>query len=138
MIQNFLRPPQGVAEAGADLLRAFGAVSVVLAAVFFDPTDAGIVAFTLLGLVAPRFVGVRAWADITSTAVLLIAAWSNVFDLYATVPGWDLVVHFVCGGTLAAGLYLFLARLRIVAIPVASGFTFAAGIVLTTTFGLAL
>lgn len=138
MIENFLRPPQSLLEVAADALRVLGMLSVVIAAVFFELTDAGVVAFTLPGLVAPRFIGMRAWPDIVLSSTLLVAAWSNVFDLYTTIWWWDNVVHFVCGGVLAAALYLLFAHLRIVAAPGAEGFTATAAIVLTTMFGLAL
>jgi len=138
LIENFLRRPRGLVEVGADVLRALAAVSVIVAAVLFDLTDAGVIAFTLPGVVAPRFLGMRAWVDISLTTVLLVAAWSNVFELYTSLVGWDLVVHFICGGFLAAVLYLLLAQLRIVPVPAASSFTPAGGIILTTTLGLAL
>lgn len=138
MIENFLRVPQSLPEVAADALRVLGAFSVVIAAVFFELTDAGVVAFTLPGLVAPRFIGTRAWPDIVLSSTLLIAAWSNVFDLYTNIWWWDGFVHFVGGGVLAAALYLLLAHWRIVAAPGAAGFTATAAIVLTTMFGLAL
>ena len=138
MIENFLRPAQGPAEAGADALRVIGALSVVVAAVFFDPTDAGVVAFALPGLVAPRFIGMRAGADAVVTVTLLVAAWSNVFDLYTTVYWWDDVIHFVCGGVVGVLMYLLLAHFRIVAVPGKTGFTTAGAAVLTALFGVAL
>ena len=95
MIENFLRPVRGPADVGADVLRGFGVLSVVLAAIFFDATDAGIVAFALPGLFFPRFMGMKAWADMVFGGTLLVAAWSNVFDLYTSIGWWDLAVHFV-------------------------------------------
>lgn len=138
MIENFLRPAQSLAEVGADLLRGIGVLSVVVAAVFFDLTDAGILAFTLPGLFVPRFIGMLSWADITLSTTLLVAAWSNVFDLYTSIPWWDVPVHIVCAGVLAATLYLLLVQLQILAVPGTSRVTFTAGIVLTTSLGLAL
>ncbi|AGF72037.1 hypothetical protein [Corynebacterium halotolerans] len=138
MIDNFLRPPRGLSEVVADTLRGLGALSVILAAVFFELTDAGVIAFTLPGLVAPRFIGIKPWPDIMLSVTLLVAAWSSVLDLYTRITWWDLVVHFFCVGVLAVGCYLFLARLRIVPTPFTSGFTSPGGVILTTTFGLAL
>jgi hypothetical protein len=112
--KNFLRPPRGAAEWLADAVRLIGLVSVVVAALLFQPTDAGILAFALPALLVPRFVGVRAWFDIVYGVIVLVAAWSNVLDLYTTVAGWDLVVHFVCTGVLAVILYLALSRVRVV------------------------
>lgn len=138
MIENFLRHLSGPAEVGADVFRGLGALSVVLAAVFFDLNDAAIVAFALPGLFFPRFIGMKPWVDMAFAATLLVASWSNVFDLYTSINGWDLLIHFACTGVLAAGMYLLLAQLRIVPPPHAGGFTRATGIVLTTSFGLAL
>ena len=138
MIENFLRPPRSLADVAADLLRAFGVLSVVLAAVFFDVTDAGIVAFALPGLVAPRFLGMRPWADMTLAGTLLVAAWSNVFDLYTSIAWWDAVVHLAGTGVIAAGFYLLLGHVKIVPDPRTADFSKVAAVVLTTTTGLAL
>lgn len=138
MIDNFLRPPRGIGEVVADACRVLGVLSVVLAAVFFELTDVGIMAFTLPGLIAPRFIGMKPGPDIAISVTLLIAAWSNLFDLYTAISWWDLVVHFLCNGVLAMGCYLFLARLKMVPVPFTSRFFPAAGVVLTTALGLAL
>lgn len=138
MIENFLRAAVGPVELGADILRVFGTLSVVLAAIFFDLTDAAIVAFALPGLYFPRFVGMRAWADLLFAGTVLIAAWSNVFDLYSRISWWDLVVHFVCTGVVAAGAYLVLANLQMVP-PLRGGRSSrTSGVILTLTIGLAL
>lgn len=135
MIDNFLRRPRGVAEYIADALRVIGALSVVAAAVWLTWTDAGIVAFTLPGLLAPRFLGLRAGFDIVYQVTLLTAAWSNIFDLYRTVPGWDLVIHVVATMVLTVALYLLLARYGIVP-PNAS--TLTGTLVLATALALAI
>lgn len=138
MIENFLRPPRTAAEWAADVLRVGGALSVIIAAVFFQLTDAGIVALALPGLVAGRFMGLRPSADMTLSLTLLIAAWSNVFDLYTRISWWDLVVHLVCTGVIAAGTYLLMADTRLVLPPRDPRLRLAAPVVLTTTIGLAI
>ena len=90
MIERFLRPPATGAEWVADALRVLGLVSVFVAGFGWTATDAGVLAFTLPALVLPRFVGARAGFDIVFCLTVLAAAWSNVIDLYRTVPGWDL------------------------------------------------
>ena len=138
MIADFLRPPRGIGLITADVLRLVGLLSILGAAVWASPTDAGVLAFAFPGLLAPRFVGVRSWFDILTCVVVLVAAWSNVFDLYSRIAWWDLVVHFVCTGVLAALAYLALARLGIVVAARSPGYTRATGIILTTAIGLAV
>lgn len=52
--------------------------------------------------------------DLAVCATVLVAAWSNVFDLYRTIPGWDLVVHLVCTGILTIVAALILTRAEVV------------------------
>ena len=114
MKDDFLRPPRTVAEYAADGVRAIGVLSVIVAAIWSTPTDAGVLAFALPALMLPRALGLRGGADLAVGAIVLIAAVSNVFDLYRSLPGWDLVVHFLCTGVIAATGYVVLARLGIV------------------------
>jgi len=137
MIGTFLRRPHGAGEVTADLVRLLGLVSVVVAGLWWSPTDAGVLALVLPGLLLPRFVGVNPLFDVAFGVVLLVAGWSNVFDLYTAVAWWDLVVHFACTGVSAAMVYLLLARLEIITDPQSRRFTFAIALVLTTCIGLA-
>lgn len=137
VIQNFLRLPRGAAEITADLLRVLGVVSIVVAAIGWNATDAGIMAAALPALVLPRFVGVRPAVDIVYGVTVLAAAWSNVFDLYRSAPGWDTVMHVVCTAMLAGVVYLALERLGVVA-PVGPGRRRRSALVLVPTIGLAL
>ena len=138
MIRNFLRAPASPAALVADLIRVVGVVSIVVALVWFDLTDAGVLAFTLPGLLLPRFIGARPWFDITCQVTLLVAAWSNVFDLYTRIEWWDLLIHFLCTGVVAAMTYLLLADVKIVPAPGEPNFTVTTGMVITAAFGLAL
>jgi len=135
-VQRFLRQPHGAAEWAADAVRAFGIVGVLIAAVWMTTMDAGILALALPVLVVPRFVGVRAWFDIAFCAVVLLAAWSNVLDLYSGIAGWDLVMHFACTGVIAAMGYLVLVRLRMLPEPPRS--LRRLPLVLTPVIGLAV
>lgn len=137
MIENFLRPPRTPLASLADALRVVGLFSVVAAALWWQPTDAGILAFALPALLLPRFVGVRPGFDIAFGVTVLVAAWSNVLDLYTSVNGWDLLVHFVATGVVAAMCYLWLARLRVVSDP-ATPPGARAPLVLVPALGLAL
>ena len=138
MIENFLRPPRTIGDYAADAVRVIGALSVIVAAIWFTATDAGIVALTLPALVAPRFLGLRPAFDLLASVTILVAAWSNVFDLYTRIAWWDVVIHLVCTGVLAALVYVLCASAGIVAAPGTPSFTGRAAVVLATAFGLAL
>ncbi|MDZ8172566.1 hypothetical protein [Microbacterium xanthum] len=115
LARNFLRPARTPTAVAADAVRVIGLMGVVVAFVLYEPTDAGILAFTLPGLMLPRFVAMRPAADLLFGVILLTAAWSNVYDLYTTVPAWDLVVHFAATGAITVATYLLLAHARVVA-----------------------
>ncbi len=138
MKANFLRPPRGGAEYLADALRVIGLLGVIGAAIWLEPTDAGILALTLPALVAPRFLGARAGFDIPFSIIVLLAAWSNVIDLYRTVDGWDIVMHVVCMGALVPIAYLLLAHWSIVPSTSSPTFRKRVPIVLYPVLGLAL
>jgi hypothetical protein len=138
MIENFLRPPRGRGEVAADAVRVAGLLSVVAAAIWWTLTDAGILALALPALLVPRFIGVRPSFDIAYGLTVLVAAWSNVLDLYRTIAFWDLFVHFVCTGVIAAMMYLGLAAFRIVPGQQDPAFLARTPIVLVTAIGLAV
>lgn len=137
MIANFVRRPDGPAEFAADAVRLLGLLSVIVAAIWWEPTDAGVLALVLPAILLPRFVGVHPGFDVVYGVVLLVAAWSNVFDLYTRISWWDLAIHFTCTGVVAILVFLLLARLGIIASPRSPDVTLASSLVLTTVFGLA-
>lgn len=116
MKEDFLRPPTTPGEWLADALRLIGVLGVIAAAIWLKPTDAGIAALALPALMLPRMLGLAAWFDVTTCATVLVAAWSNVFDLYRTVNGWDLVLHFLCTGVLSVVAAVILTRTGVVAL----------------------
>jgi hypothetical protein len=113
VIENFLRPPHSFLGVTADGLRLLGLLSIGIAAFWFSPTDVGILAFALPALVAGRFLGVPSGFDVIFCVTVLVAAWSNVVDLYRTVPGWDVVIHLVFTAVLAPMVYLLLAQVKV-------------------------
>ena len=137
MIKTLLRLPEGAGEVLADLVRIAGLLSIIAAAIWWGVQDAAIFALVLLGLLVPRFIGVRPAVDASFGVILLVAGWSGVLSLYASVPGWDVVVHFCMNGATAAIMYLLLARLRIVPRVQDPQLSYGALIVLTAIFGLA-
>lgn len=114
MKDDFLRPPATPGDWLADVLRLIGVLGTIAAAIWLKPTDAGIAALALPALMLPRMLGLAAWFDVTACAAVLVAAWSNVFDLYRTVTGWDLVLHFLCTGVLAVIAAVILTRTGVV------------------------
>lgn len=135
MIEDFLRAPRGRGQLTADAVRLIALVSVAAAAIWWSPTDAGILALALPAVIAPRFLAVRPGFDITFGVTVLVAAWSNVIDLYRTVAGWDLLVHFACTGLLAAMTLVAFGRFGIV--PRAEDLPRRAAIALTPIIALA-
>lgn len=135
MIDNFLRPARTHAQWAADALRVLGVLGVIPALSWYGVTDAAIVAFATPGLMLPRFLGMRAPADIAVSTMLLVAAWSNVLELYARIWWWDIVVHFGLAGAMAVVAHLVLARRGIVRAPTTRG---VETVVLTGLLGLAL
>ncbi|MCK2024000.1 hypothetical protein KZC52_13760 [Microbacterium sp. kSW2-24] len=116
MKEDFLRPPRTAAEWAADGLRVVGVLAVIAAAVWLKPTDAGIAALALPALMLPRMLGLRPWFDVVTCVVVLVAAWSNVLDLYRTITGWDLLLHGVCTGVLAIVLAVVIERTGVAAL----------------------
>jgi hypothetical protein len=114
MIENFLRSPRTLGATVADAIRVLGLVSVVVAGIWFQATDAGILALALPALLVPRFLGVRSGFDILYGITVLVAAWSNVLDLYTALRWWDVPVHLLCTGLLAAVLYVALERFAVI------------------------
>jgi hypothetical protein len=108
--RRFLRPPATAGELVADALRLLGLASVLAAGIWWEASDAGVLALVLLGLVVPRFVGVRSWLDVASCVAVLTAGWSSVVDVYRDIAWWDLAVHLTANAAIAALGYLALVR----------------------------
>ncbi len=138
MKEDFLRPPRTPAEWAADALRLLGVLGVIAAAIWLQPTDAGIAALALPALMLPRMLGLAAWFDVTACVVVLVAAWSNVFDLYRSITGWDLVLHFACTGVLAIVAAVILTRTRVVPLTRDDGVHRRTPIVLLPLIALAI
>ncbi|MDR5711505.1 hypothetical protein [Nesterenkonia flava] len=111
-------------------------LSVVAAAIWYSLTDAGILAFALPGVFAPRFLGLRSGADIVCSITLLVAAWSNVFDLYTSISWWDVLIHVVCTAVLAAVVHAWAAHLGVVSAPRETSLSVT--VMVTAAIGLAL
>ncbi|MDQ1113459.1 hypothetical protein QE418_002907 [Microbacterium testaceum] len=102
MYANLKRPPRSLTDWLSDAVRAL-AIVVVLASSFTLPfTDFAVLSMTLPAVMLSRMIGLRSGLDLITCVTVFVAAGSNVIDLYRTWTGWDLVVHLVCTGVLAA------------------------------------
>ena len=136
MFDTLTRLPSTPAETAADVVRALGLISFVVASLVVGGTAFPLFALIVLGQLLPRYLALQPALDITIGVVLLAAGWSNPLDLYRMIPHWDLVMHFAANGLIAVVTYLLFVRLALpdalsAALPV------VAGILLTTTFGMA-
>jgi hypothetical protein len=102
MVETFLRAPRDTGEVAADVLRSVGILSGVLAGILFGPVQLGVFGLIAIGLVLPRFLGVRPAFDIATALVLQIAAWASALELYVSAPPIDIPVHLMLNGLLAA------------------------------------
>jgi hypothetical protein len=99
---TFLRRPASAAAVVADVVRGIAVVSVAVATIGWGPVEFAVFMLSLLGALVPRALGIRAPLDIATGVTCVVAAWSNVFDLYTAVIGWDKVVHFALTAVVAA------------------------------------
>lgn len=138
MMRNFLRAPHTPGLVLGDAVRLIGLLSVAVAALWWGPTDAGILAFTFPGLLFARFLGLRPAADIFAGVTLLLAAWSNVLDLYTSIAWWDIPLHIFGTAVLAAIAYVAAAQWGIVPDASAPATNRVGVVLITVSFGLAL
>ena len=130
------RRANGPAEITADVIRLIGALCIPIAAIGWGPLGGVSLAFATGGMVVPRALRVRPGLDIAFGIVTLIAVWSSVTDLYVTVKWWDLPVHAVLNGLVAAIGYLLLVHFRIVAEADTLPRPVASAAIVTTALGL--
>ncbi len=134
MYANLRRPPRSVTDWLADAVRAI-AIVVVLVSLFTLPfTDFAVLSMALPAVMLSRMIGLRSGLDLVTCVTVFVAAGSNVLDLYRAWTGWDLVVHAVCTGVLAAVALVLLDDAGVVT-PTGRRRT---PIVLATAAGLAL
>jgi hypothetical protein len=136
---NVTRPPSGAGELAADVTRILGLVSTAVAAVALSLSDFAMFALILFGLSLARALRLRPALDVAFCVTLLVAGWSSTLDLYTTVPGWDLLIHFIANGVIAAVAFLLYTAVSPAGRSLAArGMSRGDAVLLTTTFGLAL
>ncbi len=136
MIRTFLRAPRGAGELVADACRLLGVLSLVAVLIGWPLVDVAVFALALLGLLVPRFLGIRPGLDIPFCLAVLAAAWSAVLDLYNAIAYLDFAVHLVFNGLMAAVLYVLAVRVGVLPDPAETSVTRGAIVALTLAFGL--
>ncbi len=115
MYANLKRPPRTATDWLADAVRAV-AIVLVVAALFTLPfTDFAVLSMSLPAVMLSRMIGLRSGLDLVTCVTVFVAAGSNVLELYRAWTGWDLVVHLVCTGVLAAVTLVLLDDAGVVA-----------------------
>lgn len=137
LVANFLRPSATRPEQIADAVRILGLASLIAVAIGWGFVEMAVFALALLGLVLPRFLGIRPFLDTTFGLAVLIAAWSAVLNLYESIGWWDIVVHFVLNGLVAAVAWVLCLRLGVSLARVGARRRFVLTVLLTTALGLA-
>jgi hypothetical protein len=135
--ETFLRRPSGVDEHAADALRGLGVLSVVVGGIQWGFVEVAVFGLTLLGMLVPRYLGLRPGFDIAVGGTLLVAAWSGVFELYTRVAWLDVVIHFSANGLLAAMIFVVASRTGVVPDVEPGTPSLLRSAFLTTVFGLA-
>lgn len=135
LVETFLQPPRTRGEWLADAVRLAGVASMVAAGIGWGFVDVMVFALSAIGLVLPRFLGIRPALDASFGVALLVASWSSVLDLYQAWASWDLVVHFVLNGLVAAVAYIVAARAGVVPTVAGERGPLAPAIVLCACFG---
>lgn len=134
MYANLKRRPRGVVEWSADAVRAAAIVGVVVSLFTLPFTDFAVLSMSLPAVMLSRMIGLRGGLDFLTCVTVIVAAGSNVIDLYRAWTGWDLIVHAVCTGVLAAVALVLLDDARVIE-PTGRRRT---PIVVATSAGLAL
>ncbi|MFC7431402.1 MULTISPECIES: hypothetical protein [unclassified Agrococcus] len=136
LLADLVRRPASGWEWLADGVRVLGAASVVVGGVGWGFSAAAVLLLAASAALLPRVLGLRGGIDAGFGAVVLLAAWSGVTELYQRIPWWDVAVHVVCTGLIVVVGIVVLSRAGIVAHP-SSAPTFATAAV-GATLGLAL
>ncbi|MGC0371062.1 hypothetical protein [Microbacterium sp. SLBN-111] len=111
---NLKRPPRTALEWITDAIRAVAIIGVAVAVFALPPTEAAVLSMALPAVMLSRMLGLRAGLDLAVCVTVIVAAGSNVVDLYRSWTGWDLIVHAVCTGVLAAVALVVLADADVV------------------------
>jgi hypothetical protein len=135
---DFVRRPGSAWEVLADLVRVAGIASIVAAAIGWGPTDVAVLFLAASATIVLRMLGLRGGVDALTGAVVLVAAWSGVLDLYSSIAWWDVAIHVACTGVLVVVGMLVLARTGVVAHPRDDTTPSFVAIALAITLGLAL
>ena len=135
-METLLRRPINAGERFADAVRLLGLLSLVAAFAGWGVTEMTAMSLSVAALVIPRCLGVRPALDASFGLALLVAAWSIVLGLYGSWTNWDLVVHTVSNGLIAAMGMVLLVRLGLVPGPLSLRYPRVSLAMLTTLLGV--
>ncbi|MEX8057373.1 hypothetical protein [Microbacterium sp. 16-032] len=114
MYANLKRPPRTVTDWLTDVVRAVAIVVVIVSLFTLPFTDFAVLSMSLPAVMLSRMIGLRSGLDLVTCVTVFVAAGSNVIDLYRAWTGWDLIVHAVCTGVLAAVALVLLDDARVI------------------------
>lgn len=113
MIADLVRRPSSPAEIAADAVRAAAVLSTLAAAFWWGPVDVAVFFLALGGLTLSRYARAHPMFDAVYGCALIFACWSSVLNLYSLIPWWDLLVHCLCTGPVAAMAYILAAHVGV-------------------------
>lgn len=102
--------PGTVGEQLANAVRVLGLLSLVVTGAGWGVTAMTAMSLSVASLFIPRCLGARPALDTSFGLSLLVAAWSIVLGLYSSWTNWDLFVHTVTNGLIAAMGMVLLVR----------------------------
>ncbi|MCD2442906.1 hypothetical protein LQ757_11550 [Agromyces sp. SYSU K20354] len=138
MMRTALRAPDGPAEVIADVLRLLAVLSIVVAAIGWGPLSGLSFLAVLAVMLIPRLLHLRAGFDIAFGIAVLFSTWSSVLGVYHTTRWWDVPMHFLTNGLLAALAFVVLVRLGVLADPATLPHPMLSATVATTALGLTM
>ncbi|NJC24491.1 hypothetical protein BJ994_003567 [Arthrobacter pigmenti] len=110
MIADLTRRPGTPAELAADAVRGVAVLCTLAMVFWWGAVDVAVFVLALGGLTLSRYARAHPVFDLVYGCALIFACWSSVLNLYTLIPWWDLLVHCLCTGPVAAMAYVLAAH----------------------------
>ncbi|MHA7248578.1 hypothetical protein [Arthrobacter tecti] len=117
MIADLTRRPGTPAELAADAVRGVAVLCTLAMVFWWEPVDVAVFFLALGGLTLSRYARAHPVFDVVYGCALIFACWSSVLDLYTVIPWWDLLVHCLCTGPVAAMAFVLAAHVGLLPAP---------------------